>query len=223
MSPVPPPSSDPDGTLSWPLAPLARPLPGLALLRRRLPVVLLAAVIGLALGLGVGHLRAREYQSTTYITVASRTGKDDAGSVARAAQALARVATTPEVIGGPLRKAGLIAAAEQPRMFITVQAAPDAPLISVTGVAPDAREAQAVAATVSDTLAAVDTLGSFKAFRVADPPLPSAPSTPAWLVPAGGAGLGLALALVLAAMIPGRPQGSGPRGRPTIQAEAFAG
>jgi hypothetical protein len=189
--------------------PLQTSLPGLALLFRRLPWALLAAVLGLAVGAGVGQVRDRVYESTTYVTVTAQAGTADASSLSRAAQGLARIATAPEVISGPLRDAGLADAARQPRLFIMVEAAPDAPLISITGVASSARDAQTVAATVADTLGRVHTLGPFRAFSVADPPLPSSPSTPVWLLPAGGAGLGLTLGLVLAATVPARrPRGS---------------
>jgi capsular polysaccharide biosynthesis protein len=187
-----------------PLAdPLERRLPGLALLLRRLWWAVLGATVGLALGVGLGLAREQMYESTTYVTVTSATGAD-AGSIARAAQALARIATAPEVISPALQQAGLTEAAQRPRMFITVQAAPDAPLISVTGIATDARDAQAIATTVADTLAGVQNLGQYRAFSVADAPVPGSPSTPGWLLSMGGAALGLGIAVVLAATIPPR-------------------
>jgi capsular polysaccharide biosynthesis protein len=208
---------------SWPTIPLERRLPGLALLLRRLPWAALAAVIGLAVGLGVGQVRDRVYESTTYITVISSSDGADASSIARAAQALSRVATAPDLISEPLREAGLTAAAEQPRMFITVEAAPDAPLISVTGRASDPERAQAIAATVADTLAGVENLGPFQAFAVADPSLPRSPSTPVWLVPAGGAGLGLAVGMVLAATVPARRNALTTPEREAVRAELPSG
>jgi capsular polysaccharide biosynthesis protein len=179
-------------------------LPGLAAVLRRRRWALGAAALGLVAGGILGLVRDPVYESTTYVTVTATSGSADAFSTARAAQALARIATAPEVVSGPLREAGLADVAEQPRLFITVQAAPDAPLISVTGAASAPREARAIAATVAATLASIDTLGPFQAFQVADPSLPGAPSTPWWVVPAGGTGLGLGIGLLLAATVPPR-------------------
>jgi capsular polysaccharide biosynthesis protein len=179
-------------------------LPGVGVVLRRLPWAVVGVLLGLGIAVAIAYVRAPVYESTTYVTVTAKDDSSDSFSTARAAQALSRIATAPEVVSGPLRRAGLPAVADQPRKFVTVQAAPDAPLISVTGAAASPREAQTIAATVADTLTGVRDLGPFQAFTVADPALPSSPKSPWWLLPAGGAGLGLALALVLAAAVPPR-------------------
>lgn len=187
-----------------PAGPPSPRLPGVGQVMRRLPWAIAAAGLGLGLGALTGHLKEPVYQSTTYVTVTTTSDQADAESIARAAQALARIAATPEVISGPLRTAGLGDAAEQPRDHITAQAAPDAPLISITGVAADPQEAESIAATVGNTLAGVDTLGPFQAHEVTQPSLPTSPDTPGWVPSAGGAALGLGVGLVLSATVPPR-------------------
>ncbi|RBY96240.1 hypothetical protein DQ237_10280 [Blastococcus sp. TF02-8] len=180
-------------------------LPGVRVLLRRTWWALLAAAIGVGAGLGLDVLRAPVYESTAYLVVAA----DDvgqAGDAARSAQALARLATSPGIVSGPLRVAGQVEAAEDPRSFVLVQAAPDAPVVSVTGRAADAAGAQRTAATVVRTLVGLDAVEPFDTALVAAPPLPEQATVPVWLVPAGGGTLGAALGLLLAATVPPRPR-----------------
>jgi len=188
-------------------------LPGVGLVLRRLWWAVAGVLLGVGIAVAIAHVRVPMYESTTYVTVTAPEGASDSSGTARAAQALARLATAPEVVSGPLRRIGLDAVADQPRKFVKVKAAPDAPLISVTGSAPSPRDAQAIAATVADTLAGVHDLGPFQAFTVADPALPSSPNSPRWLLPAGGGGLGLMVAVVLAATVPPRRRRRDRRGR----------
>jgi uncharacterized protein involved in exopolysaccharide biosynthesis len=180
-------------------------LPGVRLVLRRLRWVVLAAVLGLAAGGALSLVRAPAYESTVYLSVTSPTVAD-AGSIARSAQAIARIATSPSVVGEPLRDAGLTDQAAAPRRYITVQAAPDAPLISVTGTSDDARAAQRTTEVVAGTL---EDLGAFQDYAVTAigaAPAPTEPRTPQWVGPAGGSAVAAGLALVLAATLP-------PRGR----------
>ncbi|MGY1805916.1 hypothetical protein ACI8AF_00935 [Blastococcus sp. SYSU D00669] len=188
-------------------------LPGLRLLFRRSAWVLVGLVVGLGGGFAAAQALPPTYESTAILTVSSATTTDPV-NLSRAAQALARLATQPGVVGEPLREAGLDEAATSPRDFVEVQAAPDAPIIRVTGTAEDAETAQEIAATVSDTLAGVGPFSPFGSSVVAEAPLPAGPTTPWWAVPAGGAGLGAALAIVLAATVPARRPGRRAGDRP---------
>jgi hypothetical protein len=179
-------------------------LPGVALLLRRSWWVALGLVLGLLAGVVTTQLRPAVYESTAILTVSTATPGTDPISTARAAQALARLATQPGVVGAPLRDAGLVDAAASPRTFVRVQAAPDAPIIEVTGSATDPETAQEVADTVSRTLAGVDEFPPFTATVVAAALRPSTATAPGWALPAGGAGVGVVLAVVLAATVPPR-------------------
>ncbi|MBJ7452017.1 MAG: hypothetical protein JHC71_08040 [Blastococcus sp.] len=191
-------------------------LPGVRLVLGRSWWMALGLVLGLAAGAGVGALRPPVFESTAILTVSA---ENDATSsdTARAAQALARLATEPGVVSEPLADAGLADAAESPRRFVRVQAAPDAPILSVTGASTEASTAQDLAETVSEALAGLQPYPPFTVTIVADAEVPSGPGTPTWTPLAGGAGLGAALALVLAATIPGRRASSG--GRPEDEHE----
>ncbi|MGY1615373.1 Wzz/FepE/Etk N-terminal domain-containing protein [Geodermatophilus sp. SYSU D00691] len=181
-------------------------LPGLRLLLRRSWWVALGLVVGLIGGFAAARALPPVYEATAILTVQS-TGSGDPVSLSRAAQALARTATQPGVVGDPLRAAGQAEAAESPRDFVQVQAAPDAPIIRVTGTAEDPEDAREIADTVSETVAGVGPLPPFQATVAAEAPLPTSTTTPAWMVPVGGAAAGAALAVVLAATVPGRADG----------------
>jgi uncharacterized protein involved in exopolysaccharide biosynthesis len=179
----------------------SRRLPGVRLVLRRWWWVALGLALGLGAGLGAGALRPPSFESTAVLTVSADEGAT-AGDTSRAAQALARLATQPGVVGEQLTIAGLRDAAEEPRRFVRVQAAPDAPIISVTGASPEAATAQELAEIVSEALVGLQPYPPFRATIVADAEVPPEPRTPSWTPVAGGAGLGTALALVLAATVP---------------------
>lgn len=178
-------------------------LPGVGLLLRRSWWIALGVVLGMVAGAAAGQFLPPRYESTAVVTVAS-TVPTDPVNTSRAAQALARLATESSVVDEPLRDAGLTEAAEDPRAFIRVQAAPDAPIVQVTGSATDAETAQDIAATVSAALADEGPFPPFTASVVAAPVRPAGATTPGWAVPAGGAAIGAVLALVLAATVPAR-------------------
>ncbi|WP_448625837.1 hypothetical protein [Geodermatophilus sp. URMC 64] len=186
--------------------PLRGGLPGVRLLLRRSWWVAVGIVLGLVAGFGAGRVVEPVYRSTAILTVSSSTATDPV-NVSRAAQALARLATEPGVVGEPLRDAGLDDAAADPQQFVRVIAAPDAPIISVTGSATDGETAQRIAAAVADALTDVGPFPPFDATVVAEPTVPGTATTPAWAVPAGGAGVGVVLAVVLAATVPARARG----------------
>jgi len=192
-------------------------LPGLRVLLRRSWWAAIGLALGLVGGLVVGAVRAPVYETTGYVTVTA-TGGPDATSVARTAQALARLAASPSLVAPALAGAGLDEVAADPRRFVTVQAAPDAPIISVTGTATDPEDAQRIVVTVTRVLAGIRTLGAaYSVDALATPPVPTAPTTPAWAVPGGGAATGLAVAVVLAATVPARrSRGRAPAAEPVI-------
>jgi hypothetical protein len=181
----------------------ADPLPGVRIILGRIGWVLAGGMLGLLLGGAVSLLRPPVYTSTAFLSVTS-TSTQDAGKMARMAQAFARVASAPGVVAGPLRVAGLQVPAENPRKSITAQAAPDAPVFSVSGRDADPEVARRIAAVASASLTGLQDLGPFRAVVVAAPTTPSAPVTPRWVPAAGGLILGLGVATVLAATVPGR-------------------
>jgi uncharacterized protein involved in exopolysaccharide biosynthesis len=187
-------------------------LPGMGALLQRIPWVVLAAVLGLAGGLGLDLVRTPVYESTAYLAVTSEANQD-ARSMARSAQALARLATSPGIVGDPLRDAGLADAAADPRRFIRVQAAPDASIISITGTSTNAATARRTAETVSEALTGLDAVDPFDVAAVGSPLTPDEPTIPSWVAPAGGAGIATALAVVLAGTLPDQGGRRGLRGR----------
>lgn len=183
-----------------PTVPIERPLPGVRLLLRRSWWILLGGLVGLAAGGALTFVQEPAYESTAYLTVTS-VGDSDPTSTARAAQALARLGAAPSVVGPSLEEAGLPDAAANPRLFVKVQAAPDASIISVTASASTAEEAQDIATTVGTTLVDLRAYATYRTRFVARPELPVSPTVPRWVPPAGGAGTGTAVGLVLAATV----------------------
>ncbi|TKJ28107.1 hypothetical protein [Blastococcus sp. CCUG 61487] len=183
--------------------PPPRPLPGARLVLRRAWWVVAGAALGLALGSGLALLRPPLYDSTAYLTVTSPVGQD-AGTLARGAQALARLGTSPGLVGPELRAAGLPDVAAAPERYVRVQAAPDAPVFSVTGTSDDPAEAQRIAETVSQALIGVEPLDPFQTNLAAAAPLPREPTAPRWVLPVGGTGIAAGLTLVAAATVPQR-------------------
>jgi hypothetical protein len=186
----------------------SRRLPGASLVLRRTWWVAVGIAVGLAVGLAGGLVLKPDYASTAILTVSSATAGDPS-DVSRAAQALARVATAPGVVGQSLRDAGLADVADNPREYVTVEAAPDAPIISVTGTAQDPDTAQRIAATIGGALSRLGPFPPFTATVVAAPPLPRDATRPWWSLPLGAAGVGGALTLVAAATVPARRRRDG--------------
>ena len=181
-------------------APSERRLPGVQLVLRRSWWVLAGGAVGLAAGGVLSVAQEPTYESTAYLTVAA-VGDSDPTSVSRAAQALARLGAAPSVIGSSLEEAGLPEAAANPRMFVRVQAAPDASIISVTASAATPAAARDIATTVSDALVDLPAYPDFVARPIAAPELPPSSTAPQWLPPVGLAGTGAAVGLVLAATV----------------------
>jgi capsular polysaccharide biosynthesis protein len=178
-------------------------LPGVQVVFARLSWLLVGGLVGLLLGGAATLLRPPLYASTAYLSVTSSTPQE-AAAAARAAQAFARIATAPSVVSGPLSAAGLDDAAVNPRARINAQAAPDAPLFSVSGVNSDPERAQRIASVAAASLTQVSSLGPFRAVVVARPTTASVPITPRWLAPFGAALTGVGLALVFATTVPTR-------------------
>lgn len=181
----------------------AAPLPGVRLVVRRLWWVALAATVGLAAGLVLAAQGTDRYESTALVSVTT-TMTQEVTDMTRVAQALARVATAPGVVSAPLREGGQPDAAADPRRYITVESSPNAPLVSLSGVATDPEGARAIAQAVLSAVAAVDAFDGFDVVVVSPPTLPTEPTRPAWVVPAGLAALCGALALIAAVAVPAR-------------------
>src|SRR3954470_11446473 len=90
--------------------PVPQQLPGVHTILRRRWWVAVGVVVGLLTGIALGQLRTPVYESTTYLSVTS-TVVEDPGSLARGAQALARLATSPSIVSPELQHAGLADAA----------------------------------------------------------------------------------------------------------------
>jgi hypothetical protein len=182
-------------------APSERRLPGVAVIGHRYRWILLGALLGCLVGLTALPFRPPVYESTAYLIVIGPPAEPAQG-FSRAAQALTRLSTAPGIMSFRLNSAGLTAAAQEPRRYIRAQASPDAPVISITGMADTPEAAQLTAETVVDGLSSVRTLGPFQVDVVTRAQSPRAPRTPTWFVPASGTAIGAGLALVLAAAVP---------------------
>jgi len=174
--------------------------------------VALCAVLGCLLGLTVLQFRAPVYESTSHLLVIGPPAEPARGFT-RTAQALARLATAPAIVSFRLDAAGVPEAANHPRRYITAQAAPGAPLISVTGIADTPQDARRIAAAVTDGLSSVRNLGPFQVDVITEPTIPDGPRTPIWFLPLSGMGLGAALSLVLASAVPDHPRRGAHRDR----------
>lgn len=194
-----------------------RPLPGVGLLLGRWWWPLLGAAIGLAAGLGADLVLEPQYESTAIVTVSTADPNDpvDPTELSRAAQALARLATQPGVVGGPLREAGLPEVADDPRRHVLVQAAPDAPIIRVSGTSTDPAAARRIATTISGALVRFAPFPPFQATVAAPPERSTEPTAPGWARKAGATALGAGVALVLAATVPAGSRHDGRRRRTT--------
>lgn len=125
----------------------------------RLPAVVRPALIGALLGLlvGWGHylLLPPQYSATALLVVVPRVQTDNQGAAInslnqmRWSQALARIATNPQISGDRLRAAGLAELAEQPERAISTSAAPDTAVFSITSRMPKAEQAAAATAAVA--------------------------------------------------------------------------
>ncbi len=186
----------------------ARPLPGLGLVLRRSWWAVLSALVGLGVGVAVQAARPAPYATTALLSVTADETRP-IEELTRTAQALARTATAPGVVGDALVAAGQQAAAARPQEFVAVQAAPDAPLVSVTGIAPEPGDAQAIARTVASALRSTDIAEGHRVRVVSPAALPTESTRPSWVVPAGGAALAGGVALVLAAVLPARDRRRG--------------
>jgi hypothetical protein len=188
-----------------------RPLPGIALLLRRARWIVASALLGAVVGFTVSELRSPTYESTIILTVTSTDPQDSVASLARTAQALARLATAPGIVSDPLRDAGFAEAARDPRQFLNLEAAPDAPLIHLSARADDPDTARAIAQTAADSLTSVH-LGDARAVPATVPQIPEEPTTPTWFLISAGTSVGAALSLVFATTVPLGTSGA-PRAR----------
>lgn len=181
-------------------------LPGLDLVRRRLGWTLAASAVGLAAGSGVGFAVPVQFDSAALLSVTS----EDAhavGELTQAAQAVARVASSPGVVGAALSDVEQDSGTA-PRLSLTVEASPNAPLISVVGHATDPDEARTIADAVVTALVDVEVVRGFQVVVVAEPMTPTDPTRPSWLLPLGGAALAGAVAAACTATVPERRRSS---------------
>jgi hypothetical protein len=170
---------------------------------RRAVWVLLLAAVGFAAGLAAREVRPPMYASTTVLTVNSDRAQE-LGYAARAAQAAARMATTRDLVSGPLAEAGQAEAAQDPRLHVRVQAAPNAPLITVTGLDPDPEDARRTAEAVAGALTGSVTVGPFRVTQLSAAVTPDAPQTSGWVLPLGFAGAIGGAAAAVALVLPVR-------------------
>ncbi|MFE3866431.1 lipopolysaccharide biosynthesis protein [Streptomyces goshikiensis] len=111
--------------------------------------VFLCAVVGLAAGSAYGVLRTPEYAATSYVVaVSERT--IGAATVPGFAQAYARIATGDTALASIQHRVGIDAG--KLRHQVRAEAAPDSPVIAVTGESKSPAEAADIANAVADAL-----------------------------------------------------------------------
>ncbi|WP_031077466.1 LPS biosynthesis protein [Streptomyces sp. NRRL S-118] len=160
--------------------------------RHRRWLVPAAVLLGVVCGGSYGLLAPPEYAATGYVVVVPAEGSDPAGAMGLA-QAYGRVATDIAITGDAQIEAGVPAAAL--RAGVRAETSPDAPMISLTGRAPDPRTAAAMADSVASALVrkgghteASTGVKILQFTRAAPPTEPVSPSAPLSALVGGCAG-----------------------------------
>ncbi|WP_129841424.1 lipopolysaccharide biosynthesis protein [Streptomyces sp. RFCAC02] len=204
------------GFRAWPrvrLRSLSRPwLPPLA-----------GMALGALLGCGCAALTDHAYAADAYVVVAAADDADRAAAVGLA-QAYGRLVTSGDVLRTAHTDAGVDTATLRDR--VTAATSPDAPVIGITGRAPDAQDAARAANAVARALVArtdaADEATGTSLVQVLEAVPPADPVTPRGLLSAAVGGCAGAVAgLLLPLARPGGGTGRGPgrTGQPPVPAQ----
>lgn len=160
----------------------------------------LCVLLGVGAGSAYGLLKEPDYAATGYVAVVPE-GRADPAMAVGFAQAYGRIATSPVVLAAARTERGAPPGPLAGR--VRAVTSPDAPLIEVTGTAPRAGEAAAVANAVSRALtrtansSAAATDVRLAVFAAAAPPGAPSSLSPALSAAVGGCAGGLVGGLLL--------------------------
>lgn len=174
---------------------MASPAELLGRLLRQGGVLAGAVLLGVLAGAMYGVVKAPTYTADAFVVVVGAANAPDDQTAVKFAQAYGRIATDPAVLGGTatVRAGGAVAPL---RDQVRVATSPDAPIVQVTGVAPNAARAAQVANEVAASLIAFGNARSGQtAVRLASfaqasaPDRASAPNPPLAIAVGAAAGL----------------------------------
>ncbi|MEV1009334.1 lipopolysaccharide biosynthesis protein [Streptomyces sp. NPDC049881] len=172
----------------------------------------LGLLLGVAAGASYAAVTEREYAASGFAVVAAAEGTEHAEAVG-IAQSYGRIATSDAVLRTAHTDAGVDTAVLRGR--VSAVTSPDAPVIEITGRAPDARDAARAANAVARALAryadaAAEATGT-DVRQIAEAVAPAEPVTPRPVVSAavGGCAGAVVGCLVPLARRQGRPGGGG--------------
>ena len=149
----------------------------LRLLVRRWIFLVIAAVIGGAIGIGISATRPTKYASSAFL-LGHATGDHPADSslVASSAKVYARAATDPGVIASELRNEQVTLDPTRVAQYVTAIASPDTPLLEIKATTDTASQCVQLANAVAKAIATYSrslspgTGYEMQAFRSATPP-----------------------------------------------------
>ncbi|WP_052847465.1 hypothetical protein [Streptomyces avicenniae] len=171
----------------------------------------LGLTLGMAAGVGYAAGADREYAASGYAVVAATEGTAHAEAVGLA-QSYGRLATSDAVLRTAHTDAGVDAAALRTR--VSAATSPDAPVIEITGRAPDAGDAARAANAVARALAlyadAAEEATGTQVRQIAEAVAPAEPVTPRPVVSAAVGGCAGAVVGCLVPLV--RRSGGGPGG-----------
>jgi capsular polysaccharide biosynthesis protein len=174
----------------------------LRLLARRWIFLVLAAVIGGAIGFGISATRPTRYASSAFL-LGHATGQHPADSslVASSAKVYARVATDPGVIASELHNEQVTVDPTRVAQYVTAIASPDTPLLEIKATTATAGQSVELANAVAKAIATYShslspgTGYEMQTFRSATPPTGAVGAGPV-LFTLAGAMLGLLGAII---------------------------
>jgi capsular polysaccharide biosynthesis protein len=149
----------------------------LRLLVRRWIFLVIAAVIGGAIGIGISATQPTKYASSAFL-LGHATGQNPADSslVASSAKVYARAATDPGVIASELRNERVTLDPARVAQYVTAIASPDTPLLEIKATTDTASQCVQLANAVAKAIATYSrslspgTGYEMQAFRSATPP-----------------------------------------------------